>query len=102
LQITGEGRKLTGRARLPERGQSRGRGARADGWGRGVSGGRRRAEMGRLGRGRERGAGVREREEGRSGPEAAQPRRGVSLFLFFLFLFLISIFYSYIFYLLFF
>jgi hypothetical protein len=39
--------------------------------------------MDRLGRGRERGARKREREreEGTSGPEAAQPR-GVSLFFF--------------------
>jgi hypothetical protein len=34
LQITSEGRELTGGARLPERGRSRGRGAWADGWGR--------------------------------------------------------------------
>jgi hypothetical protein len=53
--------------------------------------------IGRLGHRRERGAGAREREEGRSGPEAAQPR-GVSLFFFFLFyfLFLSSIFYFFI------
>jgi hypothetical protein len=64
LQITSEGRELIGRARLSERGRSRGSGARADGWGRGVIGGSGRVVMGRLGCGRERGAGAREGERG--------------------------------------
>jgi hypothetical protein len=56
----------------------------ADGWGQDVSGGRRRAAMGRR---REGSVGAHARER-RPGPEAAQPR-GVSfsLFSFFLFFF---------------
>jgi hypothetical protein len=97
LQITSEGRELIGGAHLLERGRSRGRGARADvwaradsaerrergaadGWGRGVSGGR--AVMGRLGRGRERGARARGRERW-PGPEATQLRGGRFPFSFF-------------------
>jgi hypothetical protein len=66
-------------------------GSVADGWGRGVRGGRGLPMLGCLGRGRERGR-VR-RARGRClGPEAAQPRGVLSPFSF-LFLFLISIFY---------
>jgi hypothetical protein len=60
--VTGARKALTGGARLPGRERSRGRGARADGWGRGVSGKRGRAAMGRLGRGWEGSGGTRERE----------------------------------------
>jgi hypothetical protein len=71
----------------------------ADGWGRGVRGGRGHAMLGCLGHERERGRGGRAR--GRQlGLEAAQPR-GVSflLFLFFFyFLFLFSISNSFIFF----
>jgi hypothetical protein len=69
----------------------------ADRWGRGVKGGRGRAVMGRLGRGREAECGRAREREGRSRPEAAQPRGG---FLFSFFLFPIS--YFYFFYLFFF
>jgi hypothetical protein len=65
----------------------------ADGWGQDVSGGRGRVAMGR---GREGECGRAREREGRSGPEAAQPRGAVFPFLFFsisyfLFLFLTSI-----------
>jgi hypothetical protein len=76
---------------------ARERAGMADGWVRDVSGWR--AAMGRLGRGREGECGRAREREGRSGPEAAQPRGGVFPFLFFL-LFPIS--YFYFFYLFFF
>jgi hypothetical protein len=57
----------------------------ADGWGRDVSGGRGRAAMGRLGHGREGECRRTHEREGRSGPEAAQPRGGFLFFSFFLF-----------------
>jgi hypothetical protein len=81
--MVGEG--LTGGAGLPERGRSRERGARTDGWGRGVRGGRGRAMLGCLGRGRERGEGrARAREAAWAGSGLAE---GGSDFLFFFFYF---------------
>jgi hypothetical protein len=84
--VTGEGEKgLTGGARLPERGQSRGsEGGRSDGWSRPISGrgGATRArarEMGRVDRAGNGRAGEREVV----GPDPAQPR-GDFLFLFFI------------------
>jgi hypothetical protein len=67
-------------------------GSAADGWGRGVRGGRGRVMLGCLGRGRERGSGGRARGR-RLGPEAAQPRGGFLSPFSFIFLILISIFY---------
>jgi hypothetical protein len=55
---------LTGGVGLPERGRSRGRGARADGWGRGV--------VGELGRGGGVGGEARERAGRRGGLDPAQ------------------------------
>jgi hypothetical protein len=81
--VAGARKALTGGARLPRRERSRGRGARADGWGRGVSGGRGRATMGRLGHGRE-GSAARARE-GEEAWAGNVPAEGVSLSLFFFF-----------------
>jgi hypothetical protein len=91
--VTGARKALIGGARLPGRERSRGRGVRADGWGRDARGGCGRAAMGRLGRGRERSVGARTRER------AAWAQPGGFLFSFFsfsisyfyfLFLFLLS------------
>jgi hypothetical protein len=91
--VTGARKALTGEAHLPGRERSRGRGARADGWGLGVNGGRGRAMMGRLGRGRE-GSAVRAREgeEAWAGNGPAEAGFPFS----FLFLILISISISFI------
>jgi hypothetical protein len=109
--VTGARKALTGGARLPGRERSRGRGVRADGWGRADSGrATREGEGGRQltgGGGMSvAGAGARRwaawATEGRGvrapGPQAPQPKGG--FLFFFYFLFLISIFYF--FYLLFF
>jgi hypothetical protein len=82
--VTGARKALTGGARLPGRERSRGRGARADGWGRGVSGGCERAAMGCLGRGWEGSASAcaREREAAWAG---SGPAEGGFLFPFFSF-----------------
>jgi hypothetical protein len=97
--VTDARKALTGGARSPER-LRESEGARADGWGRPVSGGEQRgAREGAGPRGPgEGGRGAREV----AGPEVAQPgERKFFLFLFY-FLFLISIFYFYFFYPLFF
>jgi hypothetical protein len=96
--VMGARKALTGGACLPRRERSRRRGALADGWGRGVSGGagaRQRAALAAGGRG---GGRTREGEGGALGQK--RPSRGGRFS--FLFLFLISIFYFYFFYLLFF
>jgi hypothetical protein len=62
--VMGARKALTGGPRLPGRERSRGRGVRADGWGRDVRGGCGHAAMGRLGCGRARSAGARARERG--------------------------------------
>jgi hypothetical protein len=85
----GETRGLTSGPGLPagER-REREKGGAADGWGPAV--GRRRAKLGCLGRGRERGERARERGSG-LGRKMAQTRGGEV----FLFLFLFSIYHSY-------
>jgi hypothetical protein len=94
--VTGARKALIGGARLPGRERSRGRGVRADGWGRDARGGCGRAAMGRLGRGRERSVGARARERAAwagSGPAGGFP---FLFFFFFYFLFLLSISISFI------
>jgi hypothetical protein len=94
--VTGARKALIGGARLPGRERSRGRGVRADGWGRDARGGCGRAAMGRLGRGRERSVGARTRERAAwagSGPAGGFP---FLFFFFFYFLFLLSISISFI------